>query len=189
MLQRIQTIYILILTVLLFIAPFFSFTQFNLEEGNILFLATGMKGDITILDSFVFPNYVITGYLVSVSFSILPLIFISTSLIIALWNESIITASQSESWEQFIKLVLEKQIIGFLQFSLNKSDCDIISIGVTKKFQKMGHGKLLVEYLKSLNLKNIFVEVSINNINQVISKHFGYNSYIKDKTFPWKLLI
>ena len=74
MLQRIQTIYIFILTVLLFIAPFFSFTQFNLEEGNILFLATGMKGNITILDSFVFPNYVITGYLVSVSFSILMLV-------------------------------------------------------------------------------------------------------------------
>ena len=74
MLQRIQTIYILILTVLLFIAPFFSFTQFNLEEGNILFLATGMKGDFSILDSFVFPNYVITGYLVSVSFSILMLV-------------------------------------------------------------------------------------------------------------------
>ena len=74
MLQRIQTIYILILIVLLFIAPFFSFTQFNLEEGNILFLATGMKGNITILDSFVFPNYVITGYLVSVSFSILMLV-------------------------------------------------------------------------------------------------------------------
>ena len=33
-----------------------------------------MKGDITILDSFVFPKYVITGYLVSVSFSILMLV-------------------------------------------------------------------------------------------------------------------
>ena len=69
---------------------------------------------------------------------------------------------------KFIKLVSEKQIIGFLQFSLNKSDCDIISIGVTQKFQKMGHGKLLVEYLKSLNLKNIFVEVSTNNINAIM---------------------
>ena len=69
---------------------------------------------------------------------------------------------------KFIKLVLKKQIIGFLQFSLNKSDCDIISIGVTHKFQKMGHGKLLVEYLKSLNLKNIFVEVSTNNINAIM---------------------
>ena len=68
---------------------------------------------------------------------------------------------------KFIKLVLKKQIIGFLQFSLNKSDCDIISIGVTHKFQKMGHGKLLVEYLKSLNLKNIFVEVSTNNRNAI----------------------
>ena len=69
---------------------------------------------------------------------------------------------------KFIKLVLEKQIIGFLQFSLNKSDCDIISIGVTQKFQNMGHGKLLVEYLKNLNLKNIFVEVSTNNINAIM---------------------
>ena len=69
---------------------------------------------------------------------------------------------------KFIKLVLEKQIIGFLQFSVNKSDCDIISIGVSQKYQKMGHGKLLVEYLKSLNLKNIFVEVSTNNINAIM---------------------
>ena len=69
---------------------------------------------------------------------------------------------------KFVKLILEKQIIGLLQFSLNKSDCDIISIGVTQKFQKMGYGKLLVEYLKSLNLKNIFVEVSINNINAIM---------------------
>ena len=69
---------------------------------------------------------------------------------------------------KFIKLVLEKQIIGLLQFSLNKSDCDIISIGVIKKFQKMGYGKLLVEYLKTLNLKNIFVEVSTYNIDAIM---------------------
>ena len=68
---------------------------------------------------------------------------------------------------RFIKLVLKKQIIGFLHFSLNKSDCDIISIGVLQKFQNMGYGKLLVEYLISLNLKNIFVEVSSNNINAI----------------------
>ena len=64
---------------------------------------------------------------------------------------------------KFIKLVLEKQIIGFLQFSWNKSECDIISIGIIEKFQKLNHGKKLVEYLKSLNFKNIYVEVSVNN--------------------------
>ena len=69
---------------------------------------------------------------------------------------------------KFIKLVLEMQIIGFLQFSLNESDCDIISIGVIQKFQKMGHGKLLIEHLKSLNLRNIFVEVSTDNINAIM---------------------
>ncbi len=72
---------------------------------------------------------------------------------------------------RFIKLVLKKQIIGFLQFSLNKSDCDIISIGVLQKFQNMGYGKILVEYLISLNLKNIFVEVSSNNINGIMFYH------------------
>ena len=69
---------------------------------------------------------------------------------------------------KFIKLVLEMQIIGFLQFFLNESDCDIISIGVIQKFQKMGYGKLLIEHLKSLNLRNIFVEVSTNNINAIM---------------------
>ena len=75
---------------------------------------------------------------------------------------------------KFKKLVLEKQIIGFLQFSLNKSDCDIISIGIIQKFQKMGHGKQLVEYLKSLNLKTIFVEVSTNNINAIMF-YYSFN--------------
>ena len=69
---------------------------------------------------------------------------------------------------KFIKLVLEKQIIGFLQFSLNKSECDIISIGVIEKFQKLNHGKKFVKYLKSLNFKNIYVEVSVNNKNAIM---------------------
>ena len=69
---------------------------------------------------------------------------------------------------KFIKLVSEKEIIGFLQFSWNKSDCDIISIGVIKKFQRLNYGKKLVEHLKNLNFKNIYVEVSINNKDAII---------------------
>ena len=69
---------------------------------------------------------------------------------------------------KFDKLVLEKQIIGFLQYSWNKSDCDIISIGVMKKFQKMNFGKKLVEYLKSFKFKNIYAEVSKNNKNALL---------------------
>ena len=64
---------------------------------------------------------------------------------------------------KFIKLTSDKQIIGFLQFSWNKTDCDIISIGVIKKFQNKNYGKQLVEYLKYLNFKNIYVEVSAKN--------------------------
>ena len=69
---------------------------------------------------------------------------------------------------KFIKLISEEQIIAFLIFSWNKSDCDIISIGVVKKFQKMNHGKSLIEYIKSLNFKNIYVEVSEKNRNAII---------------------
>ena len=69
---------------------------------------------------------------------------------------------------KFIKLILDREIIGFLQFSWNKSDCDIISIGVIKKLQKMNYGKKLIEYLKNLNFKNIYAEVSINNNNAIM---------------------
>ena len=69
---------------------------------------------------------------------------------------------------RFVKLISNKQIIGILQFSWNKSECDIISIGVIEKFQKLKHGKKLVEYLKSLNFKNIYVEVSVNNRNAIM---------------------
>merc|ERR1711991_363055 len=69
---------------------------------------------------------------------------------------------------KFIKLILERQIIGFLQFSWNKSDCDIISVGIIKKFQKRNYGKNLIEYLKSLNFKNIYVEVSVDNKSAIL---------------------
>tara|TARA_B100001248_G_scaffold211810_1_gene166113 strand:- start:269 stop:706 length:438 start_codon:yes stop_codon:yes gene_type:complete len=69
---------------------------------------------------------------------------------------------------KFIKLISQKEIIGFLQFSWNKSDCDIISIGVIKKLQKKNYGKKLVEHLKNLNFKNIYAEVSVNNKNAMM---------------------
>ena len=69
---------------------------------------------------------------------------------------------------KFYKLVLEKKIIGFLQFSWNKSDCDIISIGVMEKFQNMNFGKTLVEYLQRFKFKNIYVEVSEKNKNALV---------------------
>ncbi len=69
---------------------------------------------------------------------------------------------------KFVKLISNKKIIGLLQFSWNKNECDIISIGVNNEFQNMNYGKKLVEYLKSFNFKNIYVEVSENNKNAII---------------------
>ena len=74
---------------------------------------------------------------------------------------------------KFVKLTSKRQIIGFLHFSWNKNDCDIITIGVINKLQKMNYGKKLVEYLKSLKFKNIYVEVCVNNkISQTDFKNF-----------------
>ena len=69
---------------------------------------------------------------------------------------------------KFVKLTSKRQIIGFLHFSWNKNDCDIITIGVINKLQKMNYGKKLVEYLKSLKFKNIYVEVCVNNKNAIM---------------------
>ena len=69
---------------------------------------------------------------------------------------------------RFVKLISDRQIIGFLLFSWNKSECDIISIGIVKKLQKMNYGKRLIEYVKNLNFKNIYVEVSENNKDAII---------------------
>ena len=105
MLQRIQTIYIIIFAILLFTSPFFAFIQFdvkhtvvqndlnvNIDSDNVnsdlneyeklyvelkqmSFLPTGLKGDKIILPSdYTFPKYIILGYLVAVSFSILMLV-------------------------------------------------------------------------------------------------------------------
>ena len=105
MLQRIQTIYIIIFAILLFASPFFAFIQFdvkhtviqnelnvNINSDNLnsdliedeklyvelkqmSFLPTGLKGDKIILPSdYAFPKYMILGYLVAVSFSILMLV-------------------------------------------------------------------------------------------------------------------
>lgn len=105
MLQRIQTIYIIIFAILLFVTPFFVFVQFDvkhtviqnelnvdtdskdtnnelnndeklyIELKQMSFLPTGLKGDKNILPSdYTFPKYIILGYLVAVSFSILMLV-------------------------------------------------------------------------------------------------------------------
>ena len=104
MLQRIQTIYIIIFAILLFVSPFFVFVQFDIKhtviknelnvnvDSNInnefnnddkqyvelkqmSFLPTGLKGDKRILPSgHTFPKYIILGYLIAVSFSILMLV-------------------------------------------------------------------------------------------------------------------
>lgn len=68
----------------------------------------------------------------------------------------------------FLKLQVNFNIIGFILFSFNKKDCDIISIGVCKNFQKQGYGKKLIEYLKNKICLDIFVEVSKNNKNALI---------------------
>ena len=65
------------------------------------------------------------------------------------------------------KLTITSTLIGYLCYQHDPKDCDIISIGIKQKFQKLGLGKKLINFVKLKNFHNIYVEVSNKNINAI----------------------
>ena len=65
------------------------------------------------------------------------------------------------------KLTLTSNLIGYLCYQYASKNCDIISIGIKQKFQKLGLGKKLINFVKLNNFHNIYVEVSNKNINAI----------------------
>ena len=96
----------------------------------------------------------------------------------------------------FLKLIIKNQIIGIFSYYRSGTECDIISIGICKEFQKKGYGKKLIEYLKTQNIKKIYLEVSNKNQNALIFyKKFGFvkvgvrkNYFTKEKTDAFLLI-
>ncbi len=59
------------------------------------------------------------------------------------------------------------KIIGFVCFFHVRDEIEIIKICIIKSHQRKNYGSILINEIKKLNIKNIFLEVSIENVNAI----------------------
>ena len=62
-----------------------------------------------------------------------------------------------------LKNYFSKEIIGFIQFRGDSIESEIITLGVKQKFQNIGLGKKLFDYMVKKGYGNIFLEVCNSN--------------------------
>ena len=77
------------------------------------------------------------------------------------------------SASQVIWKIEKIKIIGFVYFFHVKDEIEIIRICIIKSQQNKNYGSLLIDEIKKLKIKKIFLEVSIENINAI-------NFYLKN---------
>ena len=65
------------------------------------------------------------------------------------------------------------KIIGFVCFFHVRDEIEIIKICIIKSHQRKNYGSILINEIKKLNIKKIFLEVSIKNVNAI-------NFYLKN---------
>ena len=92
---------------------------------------------------------------------------------------------------QVIWKIEKKKIIGFISFFHVKDEIEIIKICIIKPFQRKNYGSLLLNEIKKLKIKKIFLEVSVENISAInfyvkngfeqIGIRKGY--YVKNKSY------
>ena len=66
-----------------------------------------------------------------------------------------------------------RKIIGFVCFYHVKDEIEIIQICINKLYQRKNYGSLIINKIKNLNIKKIFLEVSVENSQAI-------NFYIKN---------
>ena len=74
---------------------------------------------------------------------------------------------------QVIWKIQKIKIIGFVYFFHVKDEIEIIRICIIKSQQNKNYGSLLIDEIKKLKIKKIFLEVSTENINAI-------NFYLKN---------
>ncbi len=88
-----------------------------------------------------------------------------------------ISVNELKSFEMNTSHVIWKiektKIIGFVYFFHVKDEIEIIKICIKKSQQNKNYGSLLIDEIKKLKIKRIFLEVSIENINAI-------NFYLKN---------
>ena len=61
----------------------------------------------------------------------------------------------------------KKKIIGFVSFFHVKDEIEIIKICIIKSYQRKNYGSILINEIKKLKIKKIFLEVSVENVNAI----------------------
>ena len=68
------------------------------------------------------------------------------------------------SQNAFKILKIEKdKILGYISFYKVIDEIEIIKIGIIKSYQRRSYGSLLIDEIKKLDIKKIFLEVSVQN--------------------------
>ena len=70
-----------------------------------------------------------------------------------------------------------KKIIGFVCFYHVIDEVEIITIGIIKSHQRQRYGSLIINKMKELNIKKIFIEVSVENSQAI--KFYMKNGFKK----------
>ncbi len=66
----------------------------------------------------------------------------------------------------FVKILLDKKIVGFLISYILIDHIDIYKIAIDKEYKRHGYGTMLINYLFSKKL-NIFAEVGVDNMSAI----------------------
>ena len=69
------------------------------------------------------------------------------------------------------------KIIGFVCFFLVRDEIEIIRICIIKSHQRKNYGSILINEIKKLKIKKIFLDVSVDNINAI--KFYHKNGFKK----------
>lgn len=107
------------------------------------------------------------------------------------WNYSIFKSELESDSSHYLVVKDNSKIIGFAGIKVILSDADIMNIVVKKDFRNQGVGSLLLKELinlsKSLNIKNLFLEVNEKNTPAIsLYNKFGFKkisirkNYYKD---------
>ena len=104
------------------------------------------------------------------------------------WNYSVFKSELESDSSHYLVVKDNSKIIGFAGIKVTVPDCDIMNIVVKKDFRNQGVGSLLLKELinlsKSLNVKNLFLEVNERNTPAILLYNkFGFKKISTRKNY------
>lgn len=104
------------------------------------------------------------------------------------WNYSVFKSELESDSSHYLVVKDNSKIIGFAGIKVTVPDCDIMNIVVKKDFRNQGIGSLLLKELinlsKSLNVKNLFLEVNERNTPAILLYNkFGFKKISTRKNY------